>query len=130
MAPRHLRGYISSRPFQGERVPQHIQNLTLRDYCRRAGAVYLLSATEYAMPDTFLMLEQILNEVLAGEGIVAYSLFQLPPDEGRRRDIYSRILERSGSLHFALEGLSLVADSGISRLEDLWLVRAFMDRQG
>lgn len=28
-----LKGYIFSRPFLGERVPQHIQNIVIRDYC-------------------------------------------------------------------------------------------------
>ena len=47
------RGYIFSRPFHGNRVPQHVQNMVIRDYCQRNGLNYLLSATEYAMPDPF-----------------------------------------------------------------------------
>lgn len=68
-----VRGYIFSRPFMGERVPQHIQNLVIRDYCDRYNLHYLLSATEYAMVGCHLMLEQVLNELADLDGIVAYS---------------------------------------------------------
>ena len=30
-----LKGYIFSRPFFGERVPQNVQNIVLRDYCKK-----------------------------------------------------------------------------------------------
>ena len=33
----------------GERCPQNIQNLVLRDYCQKIDCEYLLSGTEYAM---------------------------------------------------------------------------------
>ena len=45
----NLRGYIFSRAFAGQRIPQHMQNLVIRDYCQRNGHTYLLSAAEYAM---------------------------------------------------------------------------------
>ena len=32
---KNLKGYIFSRPFLGERVPQHIQNTILREYCKK-----------------------------------------------------------------------------------------------
>lgn len=73
-----VRGYIFSRPFMGERVPQHVQNLVIRDYCKRTGLQFLLSATEYAMVDCHLILEQILDELVNLHGLIAYSLFQLP----------------------------------------------------
>ena len=31
----NFKGYIFSRPFFGERAPQHIQNIILRDYCKK-----------------------------------------------------------------------------------------------
>ena len=42
-----LRGYIFSRKFFGERVPQHIQNQIIQSYCKIHKMEYLLSATEY-----------------------------------------------------------------------------------
>ena len=43
----------------GERCPQNIQNLVLRDYCVKNSYEYLLSGTEYAMKDSYLMLNQV-----------------------------------------------------------------------
>jgi len=58
-----LRGYIFSRPFMGERAPQHVQNIILRDYCSKRGYDFLLSVTEYAMPDSFMILESLLDDL-------------------------------------------------------------------
>ena len=35
MKNKKLKGYIFSRPFMGEQVPQHVQNIVLRDYCKK-----------------------------------------------------------------------------------------------
>ena len=69
-----LRGYIFSRPFLGERVPQHVQNLVIRDYCKKNQFQFLLSATEYAMPNSDIMLKQVVSELDKINGIVAYSI--------------------------------------------------------
>ena len=58
-----LRGYVSSRPFMGERIAQHAQNIILRDYCNKIGAEYLLSGTEYAMKNSFLILNELINDI-------------------------------------------------------------------
>ena len=36
-----LRGYIFSRNFMGERVPQHIQNIIVKDYCDKNDIPYI-----------------------------------------------------------------------------------------
>lgn len=59
-----VRGYVFSRPFMGERVPQHVQNLVIRDYCERNRLLYLLSTAEYAMEGCHLILEHLLAELL------------------------------------------------------------------
>ena len=46
----------------GERAPQHVQNIVIRDYCSKNKLSYLLSSTEYAMEDSHLMMEQVLEE--------------------------------------------------------------------
>ena len=118
-----VRGYIFSRPFMGERVPQHVQNLVIRDYCERNQLQFLLSATEYAMPNCHLIFEQILSELSDLHGLVAYSLFQLPESEGRREHIYQRLLQQNKGLHFAVEGLSANTDHAFVRIETLWRIR-------
>jgi sporadic carbohydrate cluster protein (TIGR04323 family) len=118
-----LRGYIFSRSFMGERVPQHVQNLVLRDYCNKVNSRYLLSATEYAMDNSFLVLQQTLNELKEVNGIVAYSLFQMPVKQADRLKIYNKALKLKGELHFAVEGLKITCQSEIERIEAIWLVK-------
>ena len=65
----------------GERAPQHVQNIVIRDYCEKNNLFYLLSSTEYAKKKSHLMLDKVLNELKNVDGIVAYSLFQLPENK-------------------------------------------------
>ena len=87
-----VRGYIFSRSFMGERVPQHIQNQIIRNYCTQNQLEFLLSSTEYAMENCYLMLDQVLDNLDKISGVVAYSLFQLPESQGRRKEIYKQFL--------------------------------------
>ena len=38
-----MRGYNFSRPFMGERVPQHVQNIVIKDFFQKNGFNFLLS---------------------------------------------------------------------------------------
>lgn len=118
-----VRGYIFSRPFMGERVPQHVQNLVIRDYCERSRLHFLLSATEYAMQGCHLILEQVLGELPDIDGFVAYSLFQLPEDGEQRRRIYEQVLSRQKNIYFAVEGLRASTPEECERIETLWRIR-------
>lgn len=121
------RGYIASRPVMGERTPQHVQNLVVRDYARRRGLTFTLSATEYAMPNCFMIFEQVLDDLPHLEGIICFSLFMLPDDASRRAGIWRRVREAGGSLHFALEGLTVACDADFHRVEDIWLARSCLE---
>lgn len=117
-----VRGYIFSRLFMGERVPQHVQNLVIRDYCERNHLQFLLSATEYAMEDCHLIFEEVLGKLSEISGIVLYSLFQLPEDNVRRKVVYEEILNQKKSLHFAVEGMCATTQKEFERIEMLWRI--------
>ena len=117
------RGYLFSRPFMGERAPQHVQNFVIRDCCERNGLRYLLSATEYAMPDCHLIFRQVLDELLSTDAVVLYSLFQLPDDAKERERAYRRVLSLGKSLYFAVEGLKMSTEVECERIEIIWQVR-------
>ena len=117
------RGYIFSRPFMGERAPQHVQNIVIRDCCERNGLRYLLSATEYAMPDCHLILNQVLDELLTIDGIALYSLFQLPQEAAKRERVYKRVLSLGKTLYFAVESLKMSSEYECERVEMIWQVR-------
>ena len=118
-----FRGYIFSRSFMEERVPQHVQNIVIRDYCSKKGIQYLLSATEYAMENSALILRQLVKEMPSIEGIVAYSIFQMPEDDDERQSIFSNILKCKKEIHFAVEGLSLFDHDSYSNIESIWQVK-------
>ena len=117
------RGYITSRPFFGERVPQGIQNIVIRDYCKKRGLFYCLSATEVAMSQSYLMLNQLVDEVDLLDGIVAYSLFQLPSDDQLRSEILSKIVSAHRSIHFAVETMSVQSQVDIAGVDQIFQVK-------
>ena len=123
------RGYIASRRVRGQLMPQQVQNLVVRDYARRRGLTYKLSATEYGMPGCYMMLESVLGELDALEGVILYSLFMLPQRPERRRAIYRRVLQSGASLHAALEDLAVGSERDIARVEDILLLEPFTTHQ-
>ncbi len=126
MKIKKFRGYIFSRPFLGERVPQHIQNIIIREYCERNNFHYLLSSTEYVLENSHLMLEQVLKELDTVSGIVAYSLFQLPENKNQRLKIYKKILMKKKEIHFSVENLQISKSKDINKIEDIWSIRQIL----
>ncbi len=125
---RGYRGYISSRPVGGDRVPQAVQNLVVRDFARRRGLDFLLSATEYVMPGSYLMLEQVVDELPAIAGAILYSMVQLPEGRARRLGLLRRALASGAVLYAALEDLRLADEDDLRRWEDIALVRQALPR--
>jgi len=120
---KRLRGYIFSRPFMEERVPQHVQNIIIRDYCSKNNIQYLLSATEYAMENSNLILRQLVKDLPSIDGIVAYSIFQMPEDDDERHSIFNVVMSCKKEIHFAVEGLSLHDNNSYDRIEKIWKVK-------
>jgi len=112
----------------GERVPQHVQNLVIRDYCERNSLLFLLSATEYAMDGSHLILEQVLDELNAISGIVFYSLFQLPEESEKRREIFDQIIKIKKVAHFAVEGLSASTNEQFERIGTIWDIKLALSK--
>lgn len=123
------RGYISSRPVLDNRVPQHVQEIVIRDYCAGNNMHFLSSATEYAMRNCHIMLEQVLNEASKNHGVVLYSLFQLPQNSATRQRIYNTVLEKQLEMHTAVEGLTIKDEDSVQRVEDIWLVHQTLNTQ-
>ena len=59
---------------------------------------YFLSSVEYALDKSNLMLKKILNELDEVDGIVMYSLFQLPQNSSDREKVYKKILNKKNTL--------------------------------
>ena len=62
------RGYVTSRPFGGLHIPVPVQALVLRDYCARNNYLYKLHANENVFPNSYMVLEGMINELDRYEG--------------------------------------------------------------
>lgn len=118
-----VRGYNFSRDFMGERVPQHVQNIVIRDFCQKKNLNFLLSVSEYSMPNSFHILKDLMNNMSDIYGIVAYSLFQMPFNDVERRKIFNKILKKKKKIFFACENLEILKQEDIDRIENIWLVK-------
>ena len=118
-----LRGYIFSRSFMGERVPQHIQNIIIKDYCDKNNFNYLLSATEYTMKNSHSILEKVIDDIDSCDGIVFYSLFQLPEDNKIRQHKLELILKKKKIIASACERILVSNLEDITRVENIWQIK-------
>ena len=67
---KNVKGYIFGKKFMGERAPQHIQNIVIRDFCEKNDLIYNLSLVEYVFKDSTFMLQEFINESANYHGIV------------------------------------------------------------
>ena len=123
-----FRGYIGTREYGGQRVPHHVQNIVIRDFCQRRDSEYLLSVVEYAMPGSYIMLEEVFRELYQINGIALYSIFMLPEDKNRRRSFYKKIIDAKASLHGALENLTITDKTSMEKVEDIIVVNDVMKK--
>lgn len=123
MSCQGYRGYISSHMMERS-VPQNVQQTVIREYCRRHGLEFMLSATEYCMDGSTMMLKSMLND--KSSGIVFYSIYQLPVDSHKRTSILYHALQSRKRIHFAAEGIKIMSRKDIAKLEDIFLLRSII----
>jgi len=112
-----------SRSFMGERVPQHIQNQIIRNYCTQNNFHYMLSAVEYAMKNSFLILNQIIKANKEMSGIGFYSIFQLPENDILRMLLLKKIIAKRIIILFCSEGFIVKNYEDIIRVNTIWLIK-------
>ena len=118
-----VRGYIFSRPFMGERVPQHVQNIIIRDYCKSNALQYLLSASEYKMNNSFLILKDLVSNLKDVDGIITYSLFQLPSDYDERNSILAEVVKKKKFILFAVEQMKVSSQKELIHIHTIWQIK-------
>jgi len=117
------RGYVGSRLYGGQRIPQHIQNLVIRDYAKRHQLNFLLSLTEYCMPDCFMMLHDAVESLGECRGIILYSIYLLPERASQRQKIYEKTLAAGGEIHAAVEDISIKNEKDVIEVENILRVQ-------
>jgi sporadic carbohydrate cluster protein (TIGR04323 family) len=113
------RGYIASRAVNGVAYPHRVQNLVIRDYCRRKGLQLRLAATEVAVPGSHMTLNDVLARMGGVQGIVLFSQFLLPPLRDERQRVYERVLATGGEIHAALEDAVLRSATDIAAFDQV-----------
>lgn len=121
------RGYIFSREINNNRVPQHVQNIVVRNYADRHCIRYLLSVAEMSPDNCYIVLNDVLDNLHLVDGIIMYSLFMMPKDANTRHRIYGKILEERKSLHAAVEGITVNSKIDIERTEELFQINNILD---
>jgi sporadic carbohydrate cluster protein (TIGR04323 family) len=115
-----FKGYISSRKLiNGEFETQKIQNLVVREACKYNSYDLQLSSVEYIMSDCYMILNSLIKNLKKYDGIVFFSLFQLPLSEKKRKIIYDKFLEKKKTILFANEKLELRNKNDILLCENI-----------
>ena len=123
MKPKKVRGYIFSRSFMGERVPQHIQNIIISDYCKKNNLHLLLSATEYCMDNSISILKSVFDEVSKVSGIVIYSIFQLPENDVLRTSFLKKAIKKKKFIYFACEKEKVFNNNHLEKINQIWMIK-------
>ncbi len=118
-----VKGYNFSREFMGERAPQHIQNIVIKDFCKKKKLKLLLSASEYSMSNSYYILEDIISNLNNLDGIVAYSLFQMPENISKRNKILKKILKKKKIMCFAVEQIILSKVNQLEKINKIWQIK-------
>lgn len=112
-------GYIFSRNIDKNFIPQKVQNLVIRDFATRMKFNLKLSATEYKMKNSYLMLKSLNKKKPTYNGIIFYSLrmlFELK----NYKSLIKKFLNNNIILISALEEIS------IKKIKDINLLKAIL----
>ena len=120
MKTKRVRGYISAREIDGVIISHKVQNLVIREFCKNNNYLFLLSSVEYKMKNSFIILDEVLNELSSLDGVVMYSMFQAPMNNGKRKKIFEFILKKSKFICFALENIIIKNLNDLTKFEEVF----------
>jgi len=121
-----VKGYNFSRDFMGERVPQHVQNIVIKDFCNKNNLSLQLSATEYVMKDSFLIFHELISNINDLHGVVSYSLFLMPENDGERTKIFKKIIRKKKVIYFAVENMKIENISDLEKINNIWKIKKIL----
>ena len=112
----------------GERVPQSVQNIVIRDFCNKNNLLYMLSAVEYAMKNSSLILKAEVNSLISEDstnflGLISYSMFQLPESDELRKTILKKMIIHKKIFFCALENIKISSISDVNKIENIWRIK-------
>ena len=108
-----------SREIKGNFIPQRVQNLVIKDFCKRKNLFFKLSSAEYIMENSFLMLKSMLKDIKLIDGVVFYSIEMLPSKKKLREDILNNFIKNKKNIFFALEEIEINQINDIKKINML-----------
>ena len=117
-----FRGYISSRPINGNTIPQSLQNLKIRDYAISKKIHFKLSITEYRMKKTYYGLNSLKKEIGKLGGVIFFSIYQLPEGKIARRQFLNFFIKNNKKLFFALEDIEIKNKFEIEEIDLIYFI--------
>ena len=118
-----VRGYIFSSDFCGEKIPQNVQNLYIRNYCKNNNLHYMLSSVEYSIHNSVYILDGLFDEINNVNGVVFYSLYQLPINSLKRKEFCHKMVYLKKKIFFALENIIINKIEDFEKIETLWQLK-------
>jgi len=118
-AQKGTKAYTTPRSFGGFQIPITMQSTNLRNYCEKNGLVFHLHVVENQIPNTYLVLESLVEKADIYDGIVMCSVSMLPNDPQVRKAIVTRTLEQGCKLHFTFEQIVVSSLEDLTELEEL-----------
>ncbi len=113
------KAYTTPRSFGGFQIPITMQSTTLRNYCEKNNLIFHLHVVENQIPNTYLVLEALVEKANQYDGIAMCSVSMLPNNHEYRRSIVKRILEQGCALHFTFEQIRIYSIDQLAELEEL-----------
>ena len=113
------KAYTTPRSFGGFQIPITMQSTNLRNYCEKNGLIFHLHVVENQIPNTYLVLESLVEKADSYDGIVMCSVSMLPTDSLIRKSVVTRILEQGCKLHFTFEQIVVSSLEELVELEEL-----------
>ena len=118
-AQKGTKAYTTPRSFGGFQIPITMQSTNLRNYCEKNGLVFHLHVVENQIPNTYLVLESLVEKADNYDGIIMCSVSMLPTDSLIRKSVVARILEQGCKLHFTFEQIVVSSLEELVELEEL-----------
>ena len=118
-AQKGTKAYTTPRSFGGFQIPITMQSTNLRNYCEKNGLIFHLHVVENQIPNTYLVLESLVEKADSYDGIVMCSVSMLPTDSLIRKSVVTRILEQGCKLHFTFEQIVVSSLEELAELEEL-----------
>ena len=118
-AQKATKAYTTPRSFGGFQIPITMQSTNLRNYCEKNALIFHLHVVENQIPNTYLVLESLVEKADNYDGIVMCSVSMLPNDSQIRKSVVTRILEQGCKLHFTFEQIVVSSLEELAELEEL-----------